>query len=514
MKNTKKWSLFSATALILVMSLLAACSKGTGNETAGEPKGSGGEEPVKMRFLSPGDHFAEEKLVMDAVNKKLKADGVNIEVELIRVPWDAWDQKSNLMISTGEEFELLHVMQDLKSLGMLYSKQAIVPLNDMLKNYPNLVAKFPQEMWDEVTVDGKILAVPAHTTNKDGKAFGQFYYRKDLLDKLGLPVPKTVDEVMSTAKKLQDAIFEEQGKKAYVYNPMKRPFDWLHRTYDSFPFYVDTNLGLVMVDKDGNVRSWLETEDFKNDAKVYRKMNEMGLINPDLLSLDHEYPNKEASYGRFAMGFESFDYASNLVVMKENYPSAVLGDGTLNPEKGQFGYFYNLNVNAIPVTSKHPEAGLEFLNWLYASKENHDLFMYGIEGTTYKAHGEDRFEPVKGADGQDLYQFDNWMIPYIDYRRIEKDVPDKVFDILKKPNDQPITMSHVTGFMFNAEPVAQEAANLSTEVERLIYPIKYGFVDYDKAFPDVLKKLKAAGLDKYLAEYEKQFKHFLESKQK
>ncbi|WP_197081025.1 extracellular solute-binding protein [Gordoniibacillus kamchatkensis] len=468
-----------------------------------------------MRYLSPGNHFALENEVMDAVNKKLKADGVPIEISLIRIPWDAWDQKSNLMLSTGEEFELLHVMQDLKPVGVLYGKHAIIPLNDLLKKYPKLYEHFPKSMWDEVTVDGKILAVPAHTTNKDGKSDGAFYFRKDLLDKLGLPVPKTVDEVIDTAKKLQDAIFKEQGKMSYVYNPMTRPFSWLHRTYAKYPFFVDnTNSELIEVDQDGSVHSWFESDEFKKDAQIYRRMNQMGLINPDLLTLDKDYISREASYGRFAMGFESFDYSSNLVAMSKNYPQAVLGDGVLNPEKGLFGYFYNLNANAIPVTSKHPEAGLMFLNWFYSSKENHDLFMYGIEGKTYTASGSDRFTPMKGQDGKDLYQFDNWMIPDINYRRIETTVPDKVFHIFKDPIKEPVTMSPVVGFRFDTTPVAEEYTNLSNLYKQLILPIKYGFVDYDKAFPDALKKLKAAGLDKYVAEYQKQFSQFLEDKKK
>lgn len=497
-------------AYLVVLSLLAACGSQPGGNEATEPdNNSASVEPVQMRFLSPGNTWAKEEEVMEALNKKLQEDGVNIEVSLIRVPWNAWEQKSNLMLSTGEEFELLHVMQDLKSLGQLQSNNAIVPLNDYLENYPELVDKFPQGMWDEVTVDGKILAVPAWTTNKDGKSHGEFYYRKDLMDKLGLSVPTTVDEVIDTSLKLQEAIFEEQGKKAYVWNPMQRPPSWLHRTYDRYPFYVDTNLGIVMVTQDGEVHSWLESEEFKNDANVYKQMNDLGLIHPDLLALEKDAIDV-GKFGTFAMGFESYDYASNLVAMQEGNPEAEMGDGILNPEKGKFRYFYSWNANAIPVTSKNPEAGLQFLNWLYSSKENHDLFHYGIEGVTYNASGPDRFEPIKGTDGNNLYQFDNWMTPYIEYRRIEENIPDKVFEIFKEPITDLVTDSPVVGFRFNDAAVAQEAANLSTEVKRLMFPIKYGFVSYEEAFPDAIKRLKAVGLDKYLEEYEKQFKEFLE----
>ena len=62
-------------------------------------------------------------------------------------------------------------------------------------------------------------------------------------------------------------------------------------------------------------------------------------------------------------------------------------------------YTYVQNLNAISSTSEDPESGLKFLNWLYASEENHDLFHYGIEGTHYTKTGDHRIEQVKGDDG-------------------------------------------------------------------------------------------------------------------
>ena len=54
-----------------------------------------------------------------------------------------------------------------------------------------------------------------------------------------------------------------------------------------------------------------------------------------------------------------------------------------------------------------------------------------------------------------------------------------------------ITVSPVIGFAFDQTPVAQEIANLQTEVITSIYPIKYGLVDYDSNIDAAIANLKS-----------------------
>ena len=42
-----------------------------------------------------------------------------------------------------------------------------------------------------------------------------------------------------------------------------------------------------------------------------------------------------------------------------------------------------------------------------------------------------------------------------------------------------------------------------------MYPIKFGFVDYEEAYDAAIAKLKAAGLDKVIEEYQKQLNEYL-----
>lgn len=43
-----------------------------------------------MRIVQPGTLCPDYETGMAAVNEKLKEDGVNIEVSVTRIPWDAY----------------------------------------------------------------------------------------------------------------------------------------------------------------------------------------------------------------------------------------------------------------------------------------------------------------------------------------------------------------------------------------------------------------------------------------
>ena len=520
--------LVSLLSVALLASFCACGGEGQngGSSTQGTAGSSANESsvsqekagaPVPMRYVAPGSEFAMQDEVLAKVNEKLQADGVNIEVEIQRIPWDAWDQKTQLMISSGEEFELLHVMQDKKQVGIMYSQGALMPLNEYFDSgkYDDLKNCFSENVWKEVTAQGNVLAVPAMSTANQAKSYGDITYRKDIADKLGLEEPTNVDELIEFAKAIKAELEQETGKPIYAWGGTGRPAEWYLRSLDEDYFYVDTALSLVKVEQDGTVSSYIESEEFKEACQIYERFYNEGLINPDILSLGHEYGSNEIQYGRWAVGFDTGTPLENLQTLQTNVPGADIGVFQFAPDKGDFIYFYTYNCNAVPVTSKNPEAALGFLQWLYTDKENHDLFMYGIEGETYKAVGDDKKEKILGEDGQPLWQYDEWQIAYQPLRRWESAIPDELvaLDARRRDLDEEAVVSVATGFAFDSTPVADAAANLSAEAESVLAPLKCGLVPYDEGFESALATLKAAGLDEYIAEYDRQFQEYLNSQE-
>lgn len=54
--------------------------------------------------------------------------------------------------------------------------------------------------------------------------------------------------------------------------------------------------------------------------------------------------------------------------------------------------------------------------------------------------------------------------------------------------------------------------SLNALITEKVQPFVYGIGDFDADFPAVLEELKAAGLDTYVAEYQRQFSEFMANK--
>ncbi len=506
-------------AVLLMVTILAGCST-DGNSSSGESTDTGteqsgdkvNEKTVTIKYVVPGSDQPEMKAAIKAVNDKLLADGLNIQLEVQHIGWDAWGSKTNVMLSTGEEFDLLHVMENGSTpTGAYAARGAATPLDDLIKQHaPDLMDKFPQSVWDAAKVDGKIYTIPAmwrDATQMGGEA-GYITVRQDILDRLNLSIPTNTDELIDTGM----AIKNELGKEPFAWDhALERTPVWLHRTYDTWPFYVDFTEGIVYVDEQGNVKPWIETPEFKQDALVYRQMYQAGLIHPDVLSLPNDAKNQLVEQGKFVYGLGTVDLTSYPGI-KKNVPDVKLATFQLAPEKVNYTFMPLMNSNMIPSTSKNPEAAIKFIDWLYKDQANHDLFLYGIEGQHYTNSGEDRIEYVTDSNNKTKYSFDFWQIGYYKWQKFQKDELDESIE-RQTTSDPDVRTSIVAGFTFNPEPVKVEYANVVAEMAASIYPIKFGVVDFDKYYPQALDKLQSAGLEKVVAEYDKQFQEFLKKKQ-
>lgn len=486
---------------VMMCSLFAGCAKSTNNDTSKNDSGL-----VTIKFLEPGDKPKDYDTVAKKINDKLKADGTGIQLEREYIPWDAWDQKINIMLSTGEEFDLLPIGVTDYNVTSYNSKGALTDITSAVDKYgANIKKNVPKNILDAATVNGKLVTLPAYWVEPASE--GVIDVRTDILKQNNLTMPTTPDELLNDLQVVQK---NWKGNKK-LYLPVLPTFDppnVLHRTYSSFPFSLRDKF--FYLSQTGEIKPWIETEEFKKDAEFMRKAYSMGLINPDILTYTNDQLQDVMNNGNW---FVYFGTAGSLSSLKKNNPNATNSDIQtmyFNPEKPYLRPYEVTNCVSVPSTSKHPEEAVKFINWLYENQDNYDLYFYGIEGTHFKKDGVHGIISITDPanNNQTDYADADWMSGNMSFMRVDNinGIPANN-KVLFTPNTE-AQPSAASGFTFDTTNVKAEFANIQTEAQASITPIVMGVLDYDKAFPAALQKMKAAGLDKVLAEYQKQFAAF------
>lgn len=464
-------------------------------------------EKLPCRYVVPGSEPIDLPVVEKAINEKLQNDGVNLDFKMIFVPWDVWQQKTNIMMSTGEEFELIHIMEDMIPSSVLAGQGGLVPLDDYLPQYgKKLNEMIPAEIWDLTRISGKIYSIPVYFRDFSSN-FSKLGVQKQLFDKYDLSlVPKDREELVTS----WETIIKNEKNPDLRYWFKINPTTALNfeRGYDSFPFAVIDSL--FFVDQQGNVKPWLETEEFKQDCEFYRSMYTKGITHPDLLTIPQEKIGQLTEQGN-SLSSDAY----SVEAIKKNKPDVEFYEIMLHPEKPLFrGEWPIMNANGISSTSKHPEAGVMFYNWVYSSQENYDLLNYGIKDKHWKEAGERRFEVIAGADGKSAdYTFGDWEMGHYKLVRLPKAAPKELEPMMLKFDPNAVN-SVAAGFKFDSESVASEYAAVMAEIESSIYPIKYGVISYEKGYTKALVAMNNAGYDKVVEEYQKQFKVWFDAKSK
>jgi len=493
-------------ALVLVTSVLAFGTQAYAAETSGEP--------IKVHYIFPGDAKKDEQLVMDAINAKLKADGVNVIFSREALPWDIYFDKLNQKLISGEEFDMFHIMQDIKSYNTYFAQGALQDVTDYIDQYgPVLKEKIPQEMFTGSSINGRAYIIPTYWVEVASDNY--MPYRTDVFEKYGLELPQTPEQILEAFRTVR-ANWEGVNKPILnfsnsTYDPNANHMFKIHRTYDRYPFVVKESFFQVF--QDGHVESWFESPEFKLDAAFMNTAYNEGIIQPDILTTSGDVAKNYGLNGDSLMWT-----CGDLSDVIKNNPNADLDTVQtylIAPEKPLMRFWGVKNANGISVTSKHPEGAIMFLNWLWSDQANYDLYMYGIEGTHWKqeAGNERGLEWIKDPVTNDTTYLgggDSW-IGNIDMVRYSTGA----WTYYNKGlfTKDPTAVNSVAGnFFFDASTVAAEYANVQAEAAVVMTPIAMGVQAYDEYFAEAIARLKTAGLDKLVAEYQRQLTAFLDQK--
>ncbi|ULO06843.1 DUF3502 domain-containing protein [Paenibacillus sp. 19GGS1-52] len=522
MINKKKKLTFSLAFVLMLSTLLSACGGGNNNanNTAAEtntktenvaateaPGAVDTSKEVKLKMLMIGGQPADYDKVFAELNTKLKAK-INATVEVEFLDWSDYSQKYPLKFAANEDFDIAYTAN-----WAFYNDQALKGgfmelTDDMLSKYMPLTWEaMPKVSWEQAKVDGKLFMVPNNNVEVTDKVV---LYREDLRKKYNLP---EITNLESYGNYLKTVAKNEKGITAYG---AKAADGWKWHELDQATLEQNNNWNLVdanllplaydLDDTTGKIFNIYDTPEYKQLLTYYKDLADNGVWSKNVVSNKNDVWQdiKAGKVSSYAQNLGTV--AANLAEMRRDKPEIELAIADITPDKKKIAAISTQNGMAIHATSKNAERSLMLIDLLQNDKEIHDLTMYGISGTNYVPQGDDKYTAGPNAAGYTGFSNWGWNSPL---NRQDASYPVEADDMF---NSWQSSIYHfpLETFVFNDTNVKNEVANIGNVMLRYAIPLEYGLIpDVDKGQADLIKQLKAAGIDKVQTELQTQVDAFL-----
>ena len=428
--------------------------------------------PIKITF--PGnmpEEWDRKKALLDA---KMQADGLNVELDTIYIPFAELLQKNQLMMNASEDIDLLFDAP-FASIVQNIAAGFYEPLEDLLAQYgQNIVRTRGDFMMEANKFNGRIYGIPMGVAHK---APTRIVFREDIRQELGIDMPTNWEELFDMARK-----FKAHDPDKPVFGASADNYRWVRikshginilGLNDYIPdFYLDpggTTVKHPVIEKENGVLWPLYQE--------ARMMFLEGLIDPDALSVNEQGDSFMSGKVSMLLTVEAGISQTQKDELAANIPGALMQEVSF-PElvtytDGKaYTHFKQWNYQVVPIQSKKKELAISLLDWTNASQENYDLCAYGVEGEDWERVGEQQYRPLKEWG---VYGF-AWIWNPL-YHRISVDLTQQMYEMqLDFMNQDYFEPSAWMGFTFDSEPVKNEWAQHQAIFAKYI-GIEFGMVD-------------------------------------
>ncbi|MFC4776939.1 ABC transporter substrate-binding protein [Paenibacillus sp. GCM10023252] len=504
----KGFILWKGTVLLLIMLtlVLSGCG-GNINENSPSPNAESDAseksslESREITLYYPGSPQTDVSLVEQEMNIILK-EKINATIKIHAVDWANWTQKINLMSSSNEPYDLVFTAS-WDNLSGNVAKGAFVDLLPLMEQYGQDIKGSMNPLFIKGNMmDGKLFALP---TQKEFASRQGMFLNKELVDKhqIDLSSIKSLGDLEPILQKLKDN------------EPDVVPF-WANRNWVSVLPYE--NLGSTKVPgalvKNGELKvvNQFEQADMKAFFELMYSWKQKGFFQKDpATNTDSTNYLKEgtvfATWSQLKPGADGeknvgLDHKVVQVALEET-PYTTTND-------------LNNSMLAISRTSKDPERAMMVMNLLHSDVKLLNLLVNGVEGKHYaKVAGKENI--IKLPDGAKAGETgyspgNNWMMgnQFLNYLWDHED-PTKwqKFDEFNKS----ATPTKALGFNFDSSKTKTEEAAVSSVYDSFLDGLATGVLDPAKSLPEFNEKMQKAGLNKIIAEKQKQLDEFLKNKQ-
>ncbi|WP_236023559.1 MULTISPECIES: extracellular solute-binding protein [Bifidobacterium] len=317
---------------------------------------------------------------------------------------NAWSQQKTASLAASEVADLTiwgYSNQDLAKYPLFED------LSDDLDKMPNVQEYFKESEASRrfaTDLNGHIWQIPSNAGNSPAALAGGQFMRinKTWLDKLGLEVPRTWDELTAVLKAFKTQDPNGNGEADEIpFSPHAlgtTGFGW----YDSFLLLNSTGITTQffstgtqgLYSKDGKVGNFMQTDNFRRVIEYYHSLVEQGLVPQNAMTKDDstwsgEVGGDTARVG-VSFGWEVSDFGKNIdqyITMRVPKESASTPDSDVTWEAPVADVY---NGAAVSANAKNKDAAFKIINAMLDPDLTIEGY-YGDMGTYVTKEGENKY---------------------------------------------------------------------------------------------------------------------------
>lgn len=571
MKKPLKKRLLAAILALALLAALSACSgktvettespappetaQGSSASEAPESPAEASDEPVSepveevstVTYPIPGDYTLT--MVQNLMNNAsavlpnatyadqycyetiCKKTGVTID--FIMIGEAAYSEQLNLIVASQEYPDIFG--QGIGSYDTNVIKaiqdEVIIDFSDMVAQYmPDyyaLLQAYPDYADSVYNTDGSLSKVTSCNINLQTQGM---YVRGDWLNKLGLEVPKTIDDLTEVCR----AFHTEFGTTMTLLVNSDLD-DGLSTSFGHSAVGLSKQMmGFQQTaPNSGEVICTTASEGYIQHLGLLRQYYEEGLINEDFLTISKEYGNFESSYYTGICGFwqDGCEIADASYAANANDPdwtataiAAPAPEGAENHMSVFTEKSTGLSSSFISATCEHPAVALQFLNYGF-TEEGKSLVAFGILNETYTIdeNGNVAFtdlimeHPQGSRNAEWLYLCSGWM-PVLQQEsalnmRYTSQAPVDAYtlwtEIAKAGDDTMVIPQKATLTTEEQDIVSSKQGDISTHFAEAAAKYIMGEID-EAGYRSAIETAQKLGLDEVTAIYQAAFDRYME----
>lgn len=514
-------SLQKVLAFLLVSCLLwgiAACGgqpdpgvvkeSGSGGAAAGQEKketvgtkaedtkvADGDYAELVVAFRTTGSVPEEADLIrVESAINDITREKIGCEVKLLIIQTAAFQQQMTLMLSGGEKLDVLNATPELVATAA--AAEQLMDISELLDTYGQGI----REVVDDSllacgTFDGSQYCIPVLCDTSLG--LGYYVMRKDIVDELGIDVAQ-IDSYEALTEVF--AQVHEKYPDMTVVAPKGAGVSFLR--YSCEWDKLGDNFGVLDNYGQGELKvvNLFTTDTYRHFVDVMRDWYVRGFISPDVANSAESGPAQMKAGKLFSYAISNkpgINTQESMDSGREVVGAQVINTITWTSNNAQW---------TIPENCEYPEKAMQFINLMYTDADLVNLMTYGIEREDYVKHEDGRIGYPEGKDittvgynqASMLWGMGNEFIAHV-----WETNPADIWGQTKAWNKTGV-VSEAFGFVFNSNPVANEKASVQNVYNQYTMSLECGIVDPDTILDEMVEKLNAAGLDKIIAEKQRQ----------